>query len=175
MVGLILWPLGIIKVIGLNRVRGYCSLPVVYLQKGETCLCSDLPLLVFCWVWVLKKRRSSISVFLQFHFIVVNESCLFLLKNKQIFPLHSLSLCPYFLWFYNSYRWRLMFNLTMRCWKSQDRMMLVACLGRTPRLFFDFLSSLSRREDKSTFTFPKGKKGGGSMKGEEKKAKIGKT
>uniref|UniRef100_A0A663LSB3 Fasciculation and elongation protein zeta 1 n=1 Tax=Athene cunicularia TaxID=194338 RepID=A0A663LSB3_ATHCN len=36
--------------------------------------------------------------------------------------------------------------LTMRCWKSHERMMLVACLGRTPRLFLDFLSSPSRRE-----------------------------
>lgn len=43
-------------------------------------------------------------------------------------------------------------NLTMRCWKSQERMMLVACLGRTPLLFLDFLSSLSNRDDKSTFT-----------------------
>lgn len=42
--------------------------------------------------------------------------------------------------------------LTMRCWKSQERMMLVACLGRTPRLFLDFLSSPSRREVRSRFT-----------------------
>lgn len=32
-------------------------------------------------------------------------------------------------------------------------MMLVACLGRTPLLFLDFLSSLSNRDDRSTFTF----------------------
>lgn len=49
--------------------------------------------------------------------------------------------------------------------------MLVACLGRTPLLFFDFLSSLSKRDDKSTFTFAKGKKGGGSMKGEKRQKK----
>lgn len=42
--------------------------------------------------------------------------------------------------------------LTMRCWKSHERMMLVACLGRTPRLFLDFLSSPSRREVRSRFT-----------------------
>lgn len=42
--------------------------------------------------------------------------------------------------------------LTMRCWKSQERMMLVACLGRTPRLFLDFLSSPSRSEVRSRFT-----------------------
>lgn len=40
----------------------------------------------------------------------------------------------------------------MRCWKSQERMMLVACLGRTPLLFLDFLSSLSNRDDRSMFT-----------------------
>lgn len=44
-------------------------------------------------------------------------------------------------------------TLTMRCWKSQERMMLVACLGKTPRLFLDFLSSLSKREVRSRFTF----------------------
>lgn len=33
--------------------------------------------------------------------------------------------------------------------------MLVACLGRTPLLFFDFLSSLSKRDDRSMFTFTK--------------------
>lgn len=42
--------------------------------------------------------------------------------------------------------------LTMRCWKSQERIMFVACLGRTPRLFLDFLSSPSKSEDKSRFT-----------------------
>jgi len=42
--------------------------------------------------------------------------------------------------------------LTMRCWKSQERMMLVACLGRTPRLFLDFLSSPSRSEVRSRLT-----------------------
>lgn len=46
----------------------------------------------------------------------------------------------------------LLLCLTMRCWKSQERMMLVACLGRTPRLFLDFLSSLSNRDDRSMFT-----------------------
>lgn len=44
-------------------------------------------------------------------------------------------------------------TLTMRCWKSQERMILVACLGKTPRLFLDFLSSLSRREVRSRLTF----------------------
>lgn len=43
-------------------------------------------------------------------------------------------------------------TLTMRCWKSQERMMLVACLGKTPRLFLDFLSSLSKREVRSRLT-----------------------
>lgn len=42
--------------------------------------------------------------------------------------------------------------LTMRCWKSQERMMLVACFGRTPLLFLDFLSSLSNRDDRSKLT-----------------------
>lgn len=32
-------------------------------------------------------------------------------------------------------------------------MILVACLGKTPRLFLDFLSSLSRREVRSRLTF----------------------
>lgn len=41
---------------------------------------------------------------------------------------------------------------TMRCWNSQERMMLVACLGKTPLLFFDFLSSPSKREARSRFT-----------------------
>lgn len=53
----------------------------------------------------------------------------------------------------HSYRLDLLLCLTMRCWKSQERMMLVACLGRTPLLFLDFLSSLSNRDDRSTFTF----------------------
>lgn len=44
-------------------------------------------------------------------------------------------------------------TLTMRCWKSQERIILVACLGKTPRLFLDFLSSFSRREVRSRLTF----------------------
>lgn len=48
-------------------------------------------------------------------------------------------------------------QLTMRCWKSQERMMLVACLGKTPLLFFDFLSSLSNRDARSTLTLSKKK------------------
>ena len=44
-------------------------------------------------------------------------------------------------------------TLTMRCWKSQERIILVACLGKTPRLLLDFLSSLSRREVRSRLTF----------------------
>lgn len=31
------------------------------------------------------------------------------------------------------------------CWKSHERMTLVACLGRTPRLFLDELSSLLKK------------------------------
>lgn len=42
---------------------------------------------------------------------------------------------------------------TMRCWKSQERMIFVACLGSTPLLFLDFLSSLSNRDVRSMFTF----------------------
>lgn len=30
-------------------------LPIVHLQKGETCLCCDLSLLVLCWVWMLEQ------------------------------------------------------------------------------------------------------------------------
>lgn len=31
------------------------------------------------------------------------------------------------------------------CWKSQERMTLVACFGRTPRLFLDEPSSWCKR------------------------------
>ncbi len=52
--------------------------------------------------------------------------------------------------------------------------MLVACLGRTPLLFLDFLSSLSNRDDRSTFTFTinnrKGKEKG--RKGKKKMAGL---
>lgn len=51
-------------------------------------------------------------------------------------------------------------------------MMLVACLGRTPLLFLDFLSSLSNRDDRSTFTFETNKVGKGlGNKMEERKGK----
>lgn len=43
-------------------------------------------------------------------------------------------------------------RLTMRCWKSHERIMLVACFGKTPLLFLDFLSSLSSKDERSRFT-----------------------
>ena len=58
----------------------------------------------------------------------------------------------------------------MRCWKSQERMMLVACLGSTPRLFLDFLSSLSKRDERSRFIFTDESQGTGGG-GEEQTGK----
>ncbi|TNN51657.1 hypothetical protein EYF80_038127 [Liparis tanakae] len=49
--------------------------------------------------------------------------------------------------------------------------MLVACLGRTPLLFLDFLSSLSNRDDRSRFTFTLNTGGGSEGREEKEKEK----
>lgn len=79
-----------------------------------------------CW----KRKEFIVSNFLLTSYVIVNNNRCYMCTQP------ILILC-----------------LTMRCWKSQERIMLVACFGRTPLLFLDFLSSLSNRDERSTFTF----------------------
>lgn len=137
----------------------YIILPVVHLQQCKVSLCCDLPFLILCWVWVLWER-NSVSVLSHNHFNIWKIKLVIFNKFDPTFV--------YFDWIFSIHNcmtrlyWQLTHSvvglqmkllwLTMRCWNSQERMMLVACFGRTPLLFLHFLSSLSNRDDKSTFT-----------------------
>lgn len=99
-----------------NSPNWHLNSPVVDLQQRQVRLSGDLFLLVLCWIRVLQQREEWLSVF--FSRIKV--------LNRRRFATHTHTLTP-------------------MCWKSHERMTLVACLGRTPRLFLVELSSWLKR------------------------------
>lgn len=101
----------------------------------------------------LRQQQQALGIVSQLEFLREPPSDLGLEDDTQS---ESLSLRPRPLWTWGcrcTHTPVSAHTLTMRCWKSQERMILVACLGKTPRLFLDFLSSLSRREVRSRLTF----------------------
>lgn len=99
-----------------NSPNWHLNSPVVDLQQRQVRLSGDLFLLVLCWIRVLQQREEWLSVL--FSRIKV--------LNRRRFATHTHTLTP-------------------MCWKSHERMTLVACLGRTPRLFLVELSSWLKR------------------------------